>query len=146
MSDQLDAIKAERRRQEARNFEEDDARICSKDDADFVACIDTLQKAIAALRQRHAEAEAQTCATCRHRFVGMAPAGRPHFTYCKRTKVPVPALGTQTYVECRELGMRCGAWLASGLLITELDGVAALRQRPCPCCGACPEDYQEPAP
>jgi hypothetical protein len=67
----------------------------------------------AALRQRHAEAEAQTCATCRHRFVGMAPAGRPHFTYCKRTKVPVPALGTQTYVECRELGMRCGAWLAS---------------------------------
>jgi predicted nucleic acid-binding Zn-ribbon protein len=72
----------------------------------------TLEK-LADMEERHAEAEAQTCATCRHRFVGMAPAGRPHFTYCKRTKVPVPALGTQTYVECRELGMRCGAWLAS---------------------------------
>jgi hypothetical protein len=32
------------------------------------------------------------------------------------------------------------------LLITELDGVAALRQRPCPCCGACPEDYPGACP
>jgi hypothetical protein len=54
----------------------------------------------------------KVCDTCQHRFVGMAPTGRPHFTYCKLTKVPVPELGTQTYVMCVVMGNTCGAWAA----------------------------------
>jgi len=57
-----------------------------------------------------AEMRGRVCDTCQHRFVGMAPVGRPHFTYCKLTKVPVPELGTQTFVMCVVLGNTCGAW------------------------------------
>jgi hypothetical protein len=58
---------------------------------------------LAALRQ-------QRCETCQHRFVGMAPAGRPHYAYCKRTMTPIPELGTQTYATCEMLGNGCLAW------------------------------------
>ena len=64
---------------------------------------DDLAKAEAALLE-------QRCETCKHRFVGMAPAGRPHYAYCKRTMTPIPELGTQTYATCEMLGNGCRAW------------------------------------
>jgi hypothetical protein len=56
--------------------------------------------------------KAQGCETCAFRFAGMAPAGCRHPVYCKLTKVPIPELGTQTYVECCVLGSGCRAWVA----------------------------------
>jgi hypothetical protein len=54
--------------------------------------------------------KAQTCQACEYSFVGMAPTGRPHIQFCKRTRIPYPEMGTQTYVPCECLGNTCGSW------------------------------------
>ena len=57
--------------------------------------------------------EGETCDSCEHSFVGMAPAGRPHFRYCKLTKQGAEGF-TAFYVECATLGNTCGAWQKRG--------------------------------
>ena len=55
--------------------------------------------------------KARRCEMCQHSFVGMAPAGRPHYRYCKLTKQPADAFSS-FYTECATLGNGCNAWEA----------------------------------